>query len=162
MNQKVVKVGGVEINFSHQSMVLFLFLCINRSEWHSRPSLIEKVWPDIHRVPRVVDQAVLAINKKVSSAVPMGKTKIVISLLGRGYRLNEDFKVNIIGDSATLPSDTNNAGLVGQYQKSNNKNIIVTLVDIASHDQINYVIFKDKKQHHLLPNSDFFATYKKL
>lgn len=163
MNHKMVKVNGVEINFSNQSMVLFFFLCINRKEWHERKLLIEKVWPDVHRVPRVVDQAVLAINKKVSAAVPLGKTKIIISLLGRGYRLNDDFKVYVAGDKSVLPNnDDPITDLTGQYQKYNNKKIIVEVLGVASHNQVNFVIFKDKKQHHILPNSEFFAAYKKI
>ena len=163
-SQRTIKVNGVQVTLSYQRMVCFMFFCINRNQWHSRESIIEKVWPDVHRVPRVVDQVVLAINKAVSKAVPLGKARIIISLPKSGYRLNDDFKVTVTGDHhEILQPESQALDLLGEYLQYNNRKISVTLKGVTSYNQINWVIFTDAAgNYHILPNSDFFATYKKV
>lgn len=160
LNNKNIKVNGDDISLSYQRGVVLIYFCLNKDEWHGRRTIIEKVWPDIHRIDRVVDQVVFAINTLFKKKY---KIKAIISFAKKGYKLNPDIKVNTIGVIKSYLDEPPLLVEPGKYHLHNNKKTEVELLGIANYHQMNYCIFIDsKKVFHILPNSEFFSLYKKI
>lgn len=153
---------GVKLKLTLLEAAMLRYMCINRNRWLKREDIIAKIWPDSFRVTRVVDVAVCKVNSKGYEIINNKDTnkKIIISSPGVGYRLNDDYPINIIGivKENISSQDSTQAGI---YHRIDNKKIEVELVDIANYNQTNFAVFKASGRYHIEPNSVFFTTYRK-
>lgn len=180
LQHRRIFLGDIELKLTYTEISLLIYMCINKSGWHQREAIITKIWPDVHRINRVVDTAVCKINNKGYSIIgnKNPNEKLIISAPNFGYKFNEDHEVIIIGDKKIASSSQEeeiHPHLTGKYKNVNDKYSQVTgiykhvnrkkqveVVGVASYDQMNYVIYKSNNKYHIEPNPIFFATYKKI
>lgn len=178
LQHRRIFLDNTELTLTHTENSLFTYMCINKSGWHKRESIITKIWPDVHRINRVVDTAVCKINNKGYKIIGNRNQneKLIISAPNYGYKFNEDYEVVILGKSGVIGNQDETTKLIGRYKNVNdkhqqvsgkyrhvnNKKKEVDVLGVASYNQMNYVVFKVGDKFFIEPNPTFFATYRKV
>lgn len=87
VNERSVKINGVELDITNKEYELLYLLCVNKNQAFSREKIIEKIWGyDYVGEARPVDDLIKRLRKKLKTEKGSFKIK---TIWGYGYKVEE-------------------------------------------------------------------------
>src|SRR6056297_135554 len=87
VNERSVKINGVELDITNKEYELLYLLCVNKNQAFSREKIIEKIWGyDYVGEARPVDDLIKRLRKKLKTEKGTFKIK---TIWGYGYKVEE-------------------------------------------------------------------------
>jgi DNA-binding winged helix-turn-helix (wHTH) protein len=154
LGRKTVRIDSKEVDLTPLEINTLTYLAINKSAWHKNMEVMKRIWENEHRTPRVVDQIINKIRKKVTH-------DIIISAPTKGYKFNEDYAISIVGRAQVPGSDGEALDEKGQYRLIQNRATKVQVLDMFAFNGVKYVIFTNGGRYQFDTSTDFFINYER-